>query len=477
MKRWKKLLLLSLCLALLTAGVYGASRLEAEPAAQTGEGGDKLLSFDAEQASSLSISGADSLLFEKSGGSWSYTGDESFPLSEGRVTALLTELADISAEKTIEEPEALEQYGLAQPLLKIGLSAGESLELHIGNESPVDGFRYVSVGDGKVYLVSGDIYDTFSLSLLDMAEKEVLPAMDNILCFTVSSGDKSYELVYLEDSGLAYSDEYVWFLHDGEDYLALDTVAADSLVSSVAGLSWGDCVSYRADAAELAAWGLAEPALRVEIDYMESVKTDTGMKASDGGAIYDERQQEQSFTLEIGAYSESGCYARIAGSQMVYLIDASICDSLIHAGYESLQPDEVLVMDFEEVTALDIELSGESYSLRRSSASEAGDDGGDVNIWTLDGRPADIQSALDQLCLMIPSSKGGLKTPEGEAELLLVFHRDRESFSRVELAFYRYDSDSCLVSLNGEARLLVDRSGVSSVISSLEAGLAQAAES
>ena len=73
MKRWKKLLLLSLCLALLTAGVYGASRLEAEPAAQTGEGGDKLLSFDAEQASSLSISGADSLLFEKSGGSWSYT--------------------------------------------------------------------------------------------------------------------------------------------------------------------------------------------------------------------------------------------------------------------------------------------------------------------------------------------------------------------------------------------------------------------
>ena len=45
--------------------------------------------------------------------------------------------------------------------------------------------------------------------------------MSNIVSFTVESGDSHYELDYIENSGLAYSDGYVWFYKDGDDYLTL----------------------------------------------------------------------------------------------------------------------------------------------------------------------------------------------------------------------------------------------------------------
>ena len=48
----------------------------------------------------------------------------------------------------------------------------------------------------------------------------------------------------------------------------------------------------------------------------------------------------------------------------------------------------------------------------------------------------------------------------GAQELRFTFHQDSESWPQVELVFYQYDSSTCLVSLNGETHLLVDRADV-----------------
>lgn len=46
-----------------------------------------------------------------------------------------------------------------------------------------------------------------------------------------------------------------------------------------------------------------------------------------------------SFELEVGDYSGQMCYARLAGSEMIYLIDGSVADALVYADAQSLLPD------------------------------------------------------------------------------------------------------------------------------------------
>jgi hypothetical protein len=134
---------------------------------------------------------------------------------------------------------------------------------------------------------------------------------------------------------------------------------------------------------------------------------------------------------------------------MVYLIDATICDNLLYASYEKLQPDEVLVMDFDELTGLDVTIGDEAYSLKADDISD------------------ELVDVLEEITNLVPSDKGTEKTPEYEAELELVFYRDNENFPDVSLVFYKYDSENCLVSLNGVARLQVARDSVMSIVSEL----------
>ena len=48
----------------------------------------------------------------------------------------------------------------------------------------------------------------------------------------------------------------------------------------------------------------------------------------------------------------------------------------------------------------------------------------------------------------------------GTEEIAFTFHQDKEAFPTVTLTFSQYDSSSCLVTLNGESRLLVSRDGL-----------------
>ena len=109
--------------------------------------------------------------------------------------------------------------------------------------------------------------------------------MSNIVSFTVESGDSHYELDYIENSGLAYSDGYVWFYKDGDDYLTLDTALTNAFTGKITGLAWGECVNYKANDDDLKAYGLAEPTAVVKVDYIESSEVATNITDSDGNIL------------------------------------------------------------------------------------------------------------------------------------------------------------------------------------------------
>ena len=466
MKRAKKLLILLGILIVVCAAAFAASKLN--PELSTGSDDDEssaVFTLDADSVTALSFKYTGSLSFERDGSTWYSNDDPDFPLDGSRIDRMVSAISSITAERTIDEPAALSEYGLSDPICQVTVStgSGEQLVLSFGSEAELGGNRYMSTGDGKVYLVDKNIIDSFDCGLYDLVTKEQLPNMSNIVSFTVESGDSHYELDRIENSGLAYSDSYVWFYKDGDDYLTLDTALTNAFTGKITGLTWGECVNYKANDDDLKTYGLAGPTAVVKVNYIESSEVATSMTDSDGNTIYDTQETEHTFKLEIGGYLDDKCYARIAGSQMVYLIDGTICDNLLHATYESLQPDEVLDMDWDTVDSVDVDLPNSSASFTKSENADG------ETAWLLDGEEKELQPILDRLNEMLPSDSGSEKEAGANALLRFTFHRNTDNFKTVVLEFYDYDSSNCLVSLDGSARLLVARSDFSAVLESVSA--------
>ena len=102
---------------------------------------------------------------------------------------------------------------------------GQSHTLSIGLETAVGGQRYFSNGDGNVYLVDGDIIENFQYGLYDVLKHQTLPEVAQLTGLTVALPGGGYEITREENSGLAYSDDYVWFM-DGK---ALDNDLTQTL--------------------------------------------------------------------------------------------------------------------------------------------------------------------------------------------------------------------------------------------------------
>lgn len=299
--------------------------------------------------------------------------------------------------------------------------------------------------------------------------------MSDLVSFTVETASGTLDIEYFEDSGLAYTDRYTWFsLADGE-YTALDNELTEDLVSLVTGLSWGECVDYDADVKDLGDYGLDTPSVTVSVSYIETTEVETNETDEDGEPVYETREEEKTFNLELGSYSaDGGCYARIAGSEMIYLIDAGVCDSLLYADTASLLPEDVILLDWDKTTGFDIELGGETYSVDMELAEETDEEGSTLYdyAFSLDGEEADFTDVLQQLeALSSTGSAEGVSTALGE-EIAFTFHRDSENFAEVELVIYGYDSASCIAVLNGGSALFVPREDVQAIVDTVEALLA-----
>ncbi len=66
-------------------------------------------------------------------------------------------------------------------------------------------------GDGNVYLVDADLLEDFSLGLYDIVSMESIPSMTDLTSVSIETTSGTLTLDYLEDSGLAYSNQYTWF--------------------------------------------------------------------------------------------------------------------------------------------------------------------------------------------------------------------------------------------------------------------------
>ena len=201
MTRGKKLFVLLLALVILTGVTLLVAHLVPDEDESTAEDTSYIIfSLDPDQVTQLSWTYEDSTvtLTKDENSNWSYPDDEAFPLDASYPDAMVQALKEVSATKTIESPENLAAYGLEEAACAISVTAGDSTyELRIGDETGLGGQRYLSLGDGNVYLVDADLLEDFSLGLYDIVSMESIPSMTDLTSVSIETTSGTLTLDYL----------------------------------------------------------------------------------------------------------------------------------------------------------------------------------------------------------------------------------------------------------------------------------------
>lgn len=470
MKRYKRIYILLGVLAAACVITFGVSQYQEQQELIRNSGEVFLeISYDSVQALSWEYEET-SLAFHRDE-TWLYDEDEAFPVDEEKMEELLSPFASFTAAFVIEEVEDYGQYGLDEPVCSIHLTADEeSYDILLGDYSTMDSQRYVSIGDGNVYLVEDDPLDDFALGLSDMIDNDDIPVFETVERIAFS-GTENYEIAYQEDSADTYREEDVYFTDLSGDVLPLDTDKVEGYLQDIRFMDLGTYVSYNATEEEIAACGLDDPELTITVDYTEEDEEGNAVSGTfvlsvsrdpEELAAAAEAAEEESSDSTGTADEEITAYARIGESQILYQLTSDDYEALMAAARDDLRHSEVLpVDDAEEITQLAISLDGADYTITSLT------DGEERSYYYQEelADVTDIQSALTALT----ADSFTQESPSGKEEIALILTLDREGDPTVTIAFYRCDGTYCLAEIDGEPVSLVERSLVVDLMEAVNA--------
>lgn len=472
MSRSKKLYVLLGVLLAVCLAVFGASRYN-ERKEKIKNSDEIILEIAGDDVTSLSWEyEGESLAFHK-GENWLYDEDEAFPVNEEKIAELLSQFEQFGVSFIIENVEDYGQYGLEKPVCKINLGTeDQTYEISLGDYSAMDSQRYVSVGDGNVYLVKHDPFEDFEITIRDMIKNDEIPELSGAESIQFA-GTENYSVTYEEESDNTYNAEDVYFTKQDGTVLPLDTANVGNYLQAVRDLDLTNYVSYNASEEEIASYGLDDPELTVTVQYSvkdeengeeetassntfvlhvsrDSKTREAAMEESDLEAETDEGTDEGSD--EETDEEEVPAYVRIGESQIIYQISEDGYKALMDASYNTLRHQEILPADFNDVAQFDITLEGADYTITSSQEDEK-------TIWYYQEEEvstADIKSAL----MLLKADEFTDEQPSQKEEIRVTVHLNNENFPEVKIELYRYDGSHCLAVVDGKPMALVERSYV-----------------
>ncbi len=490
MHRSKRLLILVGVLAVVCAAAFLATRVQ-EQQEQVEASGETVLAIDAGNVASLAwTSGEAEYAFHKDG-TWIYDADEAFPVNAEALEELLAPFSSFNAAFVIRDVTDYAQYGLEEPECTIEIGTAEaSYTIALGDMSAMDDQRYVSIGDGNVYLAVTDPIDAFAVELSDLIDNDEIPQMDTVTALSLT-GAVEESIAYVEAGGPSYSDEDVYFLQSGEESLPLDTDLVEDYLGGIRDLVLTDYATYNATEIELASFGLNDPALTVTVEYEQQAEaaeegvepeTTAGALALHIGRVEEaeESAEETAESAEDISQEEAqyAYYLRVGDSQIVYNLSDADGEALFAASYDDLRHRQLFWGDFDDVAQATILLDNQTYTLTAQTAetAETGEDADaaaesaeptataaaedDAEItWICNGEPVDVTGIRDKLAALTAEAFTS-EAPADQLEISLTLDLNDEDVPQVRIQLYRYDGASCLAVLDGEPAALVAREDV-----------------
>lgn len=427
-------------LVVLCAAAFAVSRHE-EKKEQIKATGEAILEIPTDGVTNLSwVNDSGSFSFTK-GESWHYDDDPAFPVDETKINNLLSLFQSFRAAFSIENPEELTQYGLDDPVCTISVTAqGQTHTLLLGDYSKMDQQRYLSLGDGNVYLAEQDPLEEFDAVLDDLILDDTIPTLGTVeeIAF---QGSTQYTVLRRED-GKSLCAQDVYFTEDGP----LDITLVENWLTNIQGLSLTEDVNYNADQAALAAYGLDNPELTATVFGEEGSVTLSLSRNPEEMAAYNQALEQEQTLPTVH------CYARVDTSQIVYEIPQSTYDKLTAVDYNTLRHQKLFTAEFASVTAIDVTLAGESYRLTYSPPEEEDQEG----TWLYGDKtfaPYTLRTALCSLA----AQEFTADPAQGQEEIRLVLTLDSEDFPTLTLTLYRHNGTTCLATVDGTPTAYVTR--------------------
>lgn len=463
MKKAKRIYALLGILLVACAATIIVTQIEEEKE-QIKNSGEIILELSGDTVQSLEWEyGETSLSFHKDG-KWLYDEDEALPVDQEKIQELLEQFELFGVSFIIEDVKDYSVYGLDAPVCTIRFSTeDESYEMKLGSYSNMDSERYISIGDGNVYLAKNDPLDRFDAVLRDMIDNDEPLSYDKIsnIKFT---GAENYSIFYQEDSTDTDCAQDVYFAKKNGKNLPLDTDRVNKYLNNMTDMYLTDYVTYNVTEEELKAYGLDEPELTITVDCYTN--DENGNEVSDTYTLSVSRDPE-----ELAAAEKAGedgdkdedekitVYARVGQSQIVYKISEYYYNNLMEASYNELRHREVFTADFGEANQVDIILEGSSYIF-----TAEGED--DDLVWKYNGEEADITDFRDALEDLKADSADSFtnEKPTGKKEISMTVYLDNENKSQTKIEFYRYDGSDCIAVVDGQSFALVKRTEVVELI-------------
>ena len=427
-----------------------------------------ILEVDSSTVQSLSWTYESETLSFHRDGNWRYDEDEAFPVDEEKMNELLETFQAFGAAFIIHDVTDFAQYGLDDPVCTIDLTTEDaSYEIQLGDYSSMDSQRYVSIGDGNVYLAVSDPLDSFDLQLSDMIAHDEVPSFDEVSSIHFEKPE-AYDVVwqeYTEDNAYTLCSDDVYYKQDGDSLLPLDTSSVESYLSSISNTDFTDYVTYNVTDEELASYGLDDPEATVAVEYTEldgkeeASSTFTLSVSRDPVELAAQAAEEvlnNDSSAAESAEETITAYARINDSKIVYKISGSSYEALMACTYDDLRHTEVLTADFADVTGFDISLEGQVYTITSRGSGEG-------KTFLFGDEELDI-SGLEAALTAVSADEFTDESPSQKEELGMTVTLDSETHPKVQIEFYRYDGEHCLAVVDGTPFALVPRSDVVDLI-------------
>lgn len=480
MKRSKKLYALLGVLAVICSVTFGVSRYE-QRKEEIKNSDEIILELAAEDVTALSWEYDETKLAFHKSETWLYDDDEAFPVSEEKINELLGLFESFGVSFIIENVEDYSQYGLDDPTCSIHIeTAKESYEVELGGYSTMDEQRYISIGDGNVYLASTDPMETYEIELKDMVLHDETPYIDQADNITFA-GSENYNIIYQEESDDTYHEDDVYFVNDENRNLPLDTDTVKSYLSSISSLGLSNYVSYNVTEEELSVYGLDDPELTATVQYMSSKE-----EAEDDAGTDEEAEEVKTFVLHISRSAEEKAkvkeeelsektdasdyeseeesvpaYVRVGESQIIYEITETEYESLMDASYDKLRHQEIFWADFDKVTQVDVSLEGQTYTLTSEEEDEK-------TVWSYGEEEIAVDNFRTALAALAATEFKNEEIGDKE-ELSMTLHLNDENYPTVHIGLYRRDGDFCMAVVDGEPTALVARSKVVDLVEAVNA--------
>lgn len=484
MKRSKKIGVLTGVLAVACVATWAVMRTE-EHKEKIKNSDEIILEIPEDKFTALSWSqDGTKLSFHKEEGDdavWTYDDDSEFPVSEKKIKDLLSTFEEFGVSFKIEEAEDLAQYGLDQPTCTIDFTAdGQDYEVTLGDFSTMDSERYVSIGDGNVYLVKEDPMDKFDAEISDMLARDEIPDLKQADQFAFT-GNASYTVDYEKDNKTdTYNSEDTYFTEENGTKKPLDTSSVNKFLGNLANLDLTEYASAHASEEELAEYGLDNPEQVIQVTYTpeegdqkgqsQTMEIQVSRSAEEKKKNPDPFAKQEDETKQTESKDQtasddqsqvSEAYAVIDDSGIIYQLTGNDYEKLMKCSYNDLRHQELLSVDYSEISQIDVELEGQTYTITSEKK------GNDRTYYY-----GDEELPSDDLITALKALKSDQFTDEKPAqkeEIRLTIHLDRDDDPTIAIALYRYDGSTCLVEVDGEPVSLVDRSLAMDVVEAVYA--------